>query len=247
MNLAGKVALVTGSSRGLGKATALELASRGAYVVVNYRESREKAEQTAAQIEEIGRQTLCIRADVSDFDQVQEMVSQAIEKWKRIDILVNNAGILQDRTLRRMGPAEWSEVISVNLGGMYNCARAVLNHMLEARSGRIVNVSSVVAESGNFGQSNYSASKAGVIGFTKSIALETASKGITVNAVAPGFIRTDMLKGIPEKVLDTIRSRIPLGDFGQPQDIAQTIAFLVSDAARYITGQVVRVNGGLYM
>ncbi len=247
MELQGKTAIVTGSSRGLGRATALELARRGADVVINYLNSGAKAEETAAEIQKLGRKTLCICADVSKADAVEEMAHRAVEEWGRIDILVNNAGILSDRTLSRMEPAQWHDVLAVNLSGMWNCSRAVLPTMLKSRAGRIVNVSSVVAESGNFGQTNYAASKAGVIGFTKSLALEVASKGVTVNAVAPGFMRTDMLKTIPSDVLEKVRERIPIGDFGEPEDVAWTIAFLVSKGARYITGQVVNVNGGFYM
>jgi len=247
MELQGKAAIVTGSSRGLGRATAVELAKRGANVVINYLHSKELAEEAATEIGNLGRETLCLRADVSDFAQAQTMVAKVIERWGRIDILVNNAGILKDRTLARMDPSQWSDVLAVNLTGVWNCTRAALEHMLKARSGRIVSISSIVAESGNFGQTNYGASKAGIIGLTKSLALETASRGITVNAVAPGFMRTDMLKGIPTEVLEKVRARIPMGDFGEPQDIARTVAFLVSDAARYITGQVINVNGGLYM
>ena len=247
MELEGKVAIVTGSSRGLGRATAMELAKRGANVVINYLHSQAMAEEATAEVGTLGREALCLRADVSDFAQAQTMVAKVMERWGRIDILVNNAGILQDRTLARMDPSQWSDVLAVNLTGVWNCTRAALEHMLKARSGRIVSISSIVAESGNFGQTNYGASKAGIIGLTKSLALETASRGITVNAVAPGFMRTDMLKGIPAEVLEKVRARIPMGDFGEPQDIARTIAFLVSDAARYITGQVINVNGGLYM
>jgi len=247
MELRDQVAIVTGSSRGLGRATARELARRGARVVVNYVQSQEKAEAVAAELRELGSEAFCVRADVSQVDEAEKIAQTALDNWGRIDILVNNAGILRDRSLRRMKPQEWSEVIAVNLGGIYNCSRAALPHMLRAGSGRIVNVSSVVALSGNYGQTNYSASKAGVLGFTKSLALETAAQGITVNAVAPGFMRTDMLNGIPEDVLEQVRKRIPLGDFGEPDDVAYAVGFLVSAAARYITGQVIHVNGGLHM
>jgi 3-oxoacyl-(acyl-carrier-protein) reductase len=247
MQLRERVAIVTGSSRGLGRATVLELARRGARVVVNYRQSEELAEKTASEARSLGGDAMHIQCDVSDPGRVQAMVQRVVDTWGRVDILVNNAGILRDRTLRRMSPDEWDDVLSVNLTGAFNCCKSVIEPMLAQGAGRIVNIASVIGESGGVGQTNYGASKAGIIGFTRSLALELAAKGITVNAVAPGFMKTDMLKTIPENVLSGIRTRIPVGDFGAPEDIAHAVAFLVSPEARYITGHVLNVNGGLYM
>jgi len=247
MQSSARVAIVTGSSRGLGRATALELARRDTHVVINYVQSQVDAESAAEQVRATGSEAICVRADVSDRSQVDDMVGLALKQWGRIDILVNNAGILRDRTLRKMTSEEWFDVMSVNLNGAFNCTRAVLDTMLGQRRGRIINITSVIGESGGVGQTNYGASKAGLIGFTRSLALELGSKGITVNAVAPGFMKTDMLKSIPENILEIIRGKIPAGDFGEPADIAAAVAFLASDEARYITGHVLNVNGGLYM
>jgi 3-oxoacyl-(acyl-carrier-protein) reductase len=242
-----RVAIVTGSSRGLGRATALALSRQGSSIAVNYLNHRDLAEDVAARVREAGVEALCLRVDVSDPEQVGSMVSEVLRNWGRIDVLVNNAGVLRDRTLRKMSLEEWRDVLSVNLSGTFHCTRAVLETMLAQRSGRIVNIASVIGESGGVGQANYGASKAGIIGFTRSVALEVAAKGITVNAVAPGFMRTDMIKTIPDNVLEAIRARIPMGELGSPEDVAHAVAFLASPEASYITGHVLDVNGGLYM
>ena len=247
MQFSDRIVLVTGSSRGLGRATALEFARQGAHIAVTYRNSRDLAEGVAEQIRAMGREALCMQVDISNMPDVERLVQSVVERWGRIDVLVNNAGILRDRTLRRMTPQEWSDVLSVNLTGVFNCCHAVVGHMVERGSGRIVSIASVIAHSGGVGQTNYAASKAGIIGLTRSLALELAPKGITVNAVAPGFIKTDMIKTIPNDVLEQIRAKIPLGQFGEPEDIANAVIYLASDAARYVTGHVLNVNGGFWL
>ncbi|HEY9738811.1 MAG TPA: 3-oxoacyl-[acyl-carrier-protein] reductase [Trichocoleus sp.] len=244
--LQGQVAIVTGASRGIGRAVALTLAAEGASVVVNYASSSGAADELVAQIAEQGGSAIAVQADVSKADQVDAMVSAAIEKWGRVDILVNNAGITRDTLLLRMKPEDWQAVIDLNLTGVFLCTRAVAKGMLKQRSGRIINIASVAGQMGNPGQANYSAAKAGVIGFTKTIAKEMASRGVTVNAVAPGFITTDMTDGLPNT--DEILKFIPLGRFGQPEDIAGMVRFLAADpAAAYITGQTFNVDGGMVM
>lgn len=245
-SLQGQVALVTGASRGIGRAVALALAAEGAQVVVNYARSSEAAEALVAQITAAGGSALALQADVSKADQVEALVNGSLEKFGRIDVLVNNAGITRDTLLLRMKPEDWQAVIDLNLTGVFLCTRAVAKGMLKQRSGRIINMASVAGQMGNPGQANYSAAKAGVIGFTKTIAKELASRGITVNAVAPGFIETDMTGDLsnPEAILQYI----PLGRFGQPEDIAGMVRFLAADpAAAYITGQVFNVDGGMVM
>ncbi|MFQ6118494.1 MAG: 3-oxoacyl-[acyl-carrier-protein] reductase [Methanosarcinales archaeon] len=247
MRLNDKVALVTGSSRGIGRSIALALAEEGADVAINYQAREVPAKEVAQQIEDMGRSSGIYKANVGNFEQVNKMISDITENFGKIDILVNNAGINRDKTLAKMDQKMWNEVISVNLNSVFNCTRAVINGMIERKYGRIVNISSVVGLMGNIGQSNYAASKAGVIGFTKTLAKEVARKGITVNAIAPGFIATDMLASIPEKIMDKIIDSIPLGRLGQPEEVAKAVVYLVSDDGAYITGQVLSINGGLYI
>jgi len=244
--LQGRVALVTGAARGIGRAIALELAHRGASVAVNYRTSQEHAEGLAEQIRETGGECLLIRGDVAQKEEARRVIQTVLDHWKRLDILVNNAGITRDKSLRKMTDDEWADVINVNLNGTYYCTSAALPAMMEQKFGRIINISSHVAETGNFGQANYAASKGGIIAFTKSLALEMAKYNITANTVSPGFTCTEMLEKIPPNVLEQIRLKIPLQRFGRPDEVAKAAAFLASDGD-YITGQQLNVNGGLYM
>ena len=246
MEVNGKIALVTGGAQGIGKAIALLLAQKGSDVVVSD-VNLEKAEETAREIEALHRRSMAIRANVAVFDEVEKMVLALIERFGRIDILVNNAGIARDKLLLRMTEEDWDAVLDINLKGTFNCTKAVIRHMSKQRSGKIVNIASVVGEMGNAGQANYSASKAGVIGFTKTIAREFASRGITVNAIAPGYIVTPMTDALPEKAKEELKRMIPMERLGQPEDVAQAVFFLVSEASSYITGQVLNVNGGIYM
>jgi 3-oxoacyl-[acyl-carrier protein] reductase len=244
--LEGQVALVTGASRGIGRAIALALATEGAKVVVNYARSSTAAEEIVATITAEGGQALALQADVSQSDQVDALISGTLEAFGRIDILVNNAGITRDTLLLRMKLEDWQAVIDLNLTGVFLCTKAVAKGMLKQRSGRIINIASVAGQMGNPGQANYSAAKAGVIGFTKTVAKEMASRGVTVNAVAPGFIETDMTGDLPNT--EEILKFIPLGRFGKPEDIAGMVRFLAADpAAAYITGQVFNVDGGMVM
>jgi len=247
-----RTALITGASRGIGKAIALELAEKGCDIGINYLPDTEDknlkdAEAVKKEIEVLGRKALLLAADVSDEKQVARMAQEYIAWFKRIDILINNAGVLMDKTLKKMDPQTWNKVIAVNLGSVYNCCHAVIDHMIEQNSGRIINISSVVAFTGNFGQTNYAAGKAGVVGFTKSLAREVALKGITVNAIAPGIIDTDMMSSVPAVHREELIKKIPMGKMGSPKDIAHTAAFIAGDEAGYITGQVFHVNGGYYM
>ena len=243
--LDGQVAVVTGASRGIGKAIALSLASEGAKLVINYARSSEAADAVVKEIEGMGGEAIALQADVSQEDQVDALVKATKEKFDRIDILVNNAGITKDGLLLRMKPEAWNAVIDLNLTGVYLCTRAISKLMLKQRSGRIVNISSIVGEMGNPGQANYAAAKAGVIGFTKAVAKEVASRGITVNAVAPGFIETDMTHGLDSEELLKF---IPLSRLGQASEVAGAVRFLAADpAAAYITGQVLNVDGGMVM
>jgi 3-oxoacyl-[acyl-carrier protein] reductase len=240
-----QVAIVTGASRGIGRAIALQLAFEGAKVVVNYASSSTAADQVVAEITAAGGEAVAIRADVSQENQVDTLIKTTLEKFQRVDILVNNAGITRDTLLLRMKLEEWQAVIDINLNGVFLCTKAVSKIMLKQRSGRIINIASVAGQMGNPGQANYSAAKAGVIGFTKTVAKELSSRGITVNAVAPGFIITDMTSDIKA---EGILQYIPLGRFGQPEEIAGMVRFLASDpAAAYITGQVFNVDGGMVM
>ncbi|MDP5338768.1 MAG: 3-oxoacyl-[acyl-carrier-protein] reductase [Nodularia sp. (in: cyanobacteria)] len=244
--LQGQVAIVTGASRGIGRAIALELATQGATIIVNYANSSGAAESVVADITAAGGQAIALQADVSKAEQVDTLISTVMEKFKRIDIFVNNAGITRDTLLLRMKPEDWQAVIDLNLTGVFLCTRAVSKIMLKQRSGRIINIASVAGQMGNPGQANYSAAKAGVIGFTKTVAKELASRGITVNAVAPGFIATDMTSNLSNT--EDILKYIPLGRYGQPEEVAGMVRFLAADpAAAYITGQVFNVDGGMVM
>ena len=242
-----KVALVTGSSRGIGRAIAIELAKRGVSVVINNDENLQEGLEVMNEIKIMGQQAMYVRANVSDLSQVKNMCEKIINQFGRIDILINNAGITGDSLLENMDIEQWNRVILVNLTGTFNCTKSVIKYMKEQGEGKIINITSVVGEIGNFGQSNYAASKGGVIAFTKTIAKEYARKGINVNAVAPGFIKTKMLETIPEKVIQKILNQIPLGRLGEPEEVAKVVCFLVSDDASYITGQVININGGIYM
>lgn len=247
MTLVGKVALVTGGSRGIGRAIALKLAENGADVAINYAGNTAAAEEVQKAIEQMGRKALLVQGSVADTDGVQTIVNTVVKELGRLDILINNAGITRDGLLMRMKEADWDDVMHTNLKGVYNCSKAVLRTMMKQRSGRIVNMASVVGEMGNAGQTNYAAAKAGVIGFTKSLAKEVASRGITVNAIAPGFIATDMTSVLTDDQKAEMARTIPLGRAGQPEDVANAVLFLVSEGAAYITGQVLNVDGGMVM
>jgi 3-oxoacyl-[acyl-carrier protein] reductase len=245
--LQGKVALVTGASRGIGRAIALELARQGANVAVNYAGSEAKAYEVVEEIKKMGKEAVAIQADVSSAEAVERMVKTVLEQFSRIDILVNNAGITRDNLLMRMKEEEWDQVINTNLKGVFHCIKAVTRPMMKQRYGRIVNIASIVGISGNPGQANYVAAKAGVIGLTKTAARELASRNITVNAVAPGFITTDMTDSLSDELRAEMLKQIPLARFGEPEDVAKVVAFLVSDAASYMTGQTLHVDGGMVM
>jgi 3-oxoacyl-[acyl-carrier protein] reductase len=245
--LNGKVALVTGASRGIGRAIALHLAESGADVVVNYAGSENAAAEVVAQIEALDRKAIKCRADVSSMQEADELVKTTIEAFGKIDILVNNAGITRDNLIMRMKEEEFDQVISTNLKGVFNCIKAVTRPMMKQRSGRIINISSVVGVLGNPGQANYVAAKAGVIGLTKATARELASRGITVNVVAPGFIETDMTDKLSEELRENMLKSIPLERLGQPEEIAKVVRFLCTDDSSYMTGQTLHVDGGMYM
>ncbi|WP_310910180.1 3-oxoacyl-[acyl-carrier-protein] reductase [Clostridium estertheticum] len=245
--LKGKTAVVTGASRGIGRAIALKLAKHGANVVVNYRNSVDAVQEVVKEIEALGVKVLAIQADISSYADVENMIKKSVEEFGSIDILVNNAGITKDGLLMRMKEADFDSVIDINLKGAFNCTRHVAAIMLRQRSGRIINISSVSGLTGNAGQVNYSAAKAGIIGMTKSVAREFGSRGVTCNAVAPGYIQTDMTEDLSAKVKDTIMGTIPLKRLGRPEDVANVVAFLATDEAAYITGQVINVDGGMAM
>ncbi|MCL4426226.1 MAG: 3-oxoacyl-[acyl-carrier-protein] reductase [Firmicutes bacterium] len=245
MLLDGRVALVTGASRGIGRAIALALAQEGAVVAVNYAAQAQAAQAVVQAIEERGGQAVALPADVSDARQVEAMVKETLDRFGRIDILVNNAGVTRDGLIMRMKDSDWEQVISTNLRGAFLCARAVARPMLKQRGGRIINISSVVGLTGNVGQVNYASAKAGLIGLTKSLARELASRQITVNAIAPGFIETDMTRELSEETRQAMQKGIPLGRAGQPEDVAKAVVFLASAMADYITGQVLAVDGGM--
>lgn len=245
MALTGKTALVTGGSRGIGRAIALRLASEGARVAINFAGNLVKAEEVKQMIESAGGEAMLVQCDVSKFDAVEQMIKTIADQWKTIDILVNNAGITRDGLLMRMKPEDFDAVVDTNLKGVFNCTKAVSRLMIKQRSGRIINMSSIVGLNGNVGQTNYAAAKAGVIGFTKAAAKEFAPRGITVNAIAPGFIETDMTSAMTEEAKASTVEAIPLGKIGAPEDVANAVAFLASDQASYITGQVLAIDGGL--
>lgn len=245
--LTGKVALVTGASRGIGRAIALALAQSGADVAVNYSGNEAKALEVVAEAERLGRKAVAIRANVADVAEVEQMVAHVLDTFGKLDILVNNAGITRDNLIMRLKEDDWKQVIDTNLSGVFYCTKAVTRSMMKQRSGRIINISSVVGVTGNAGQANYAAAKAGVIGLTKSTAKELASRGITVNAVAPGFIETDMTDALGENVRDELMKLIPLARLGKPEDIARAVRYLASEDAAYITGQVIHVDGGMVM
>jgi 3-oxoacyl-[acyl-carrier protein] reductase len=245
--LAGKVAVVTGGSRGLGRATAILLAERGAKVVVNFHQRQDAADEVVQRIIQAGGEAVAVQADVGQWGDAQRLVAQTIEHFGQLHILVNNAGTTRDALLMRMSEQEWDLVIQTNLKSAFNCSKAAHRHMLKQRYGRIVNITSVAGIAGNAGQTNYAAAKAGMIGFTKSLAKELGSRNITVNAVAPGYIPTELSSSIPPELVAKGMDLTPLGHPGTPQDIAFAVAFLVSDEAQYITGQVLAVDGGLTM
>ena len=246
-DLSGKVALVTGGSRGIGRAISLALAEAGADILLNSSRSDKQADEVKRQIEGFGRKCVTVRADVGKFEQAQNLGKAVVNHFGKLDILINNAGVNRDRTLRRMTPEQWNEVIQTNLSSLFNCTKAVIETMVAQNSGVIVSVSSIIGEMGNIGQANYAATKAGIIGFTKTMARELAGSNIRVNAIAPGFIETDMLGTVPEDIRKQIVAQIPLGRFGTPEEIALAVLYLCSPAASWITGVTLRINGGHYI
>ncbi|MDF0725220.1 3-oxoacyl-[acyl-carrier-protein] reductase [Cytobacillus sp. S13-E01] len=245
--LNGKVALVTGASRGIGRAIAIELARQGASVAVNYSGSEAKAIEVVAEIKALGKEAIAVQADVGNAESVGAMTKEVIATFGTLDILVNNAGITRDNLLMRMKEEEWDDVININLKGVFNCTKAVTRQMMKQRSGRIINIASIVGVSGNPGQANYVAAKAGVIGLTKTTAKELATRNINVNAIAPGFITTDMTDKLAEEVKVEMLKQIPLAKFGEPKDIANVVLFLASEQSNYMTGQTLHVDGGMVM
>ncbi|RNF40631.1 3-oxoacyl-[acyl-carrier-protein] reductase [Planococcus salinus] len=245
--LAGKTAIVTGASRGIGAEIARSFAAEGANVVVNYSGSKEKAEAVAEEIRKSGGEAIVVKADVADADQVKAMIDETVKTFGAVDVLVNNAGITRDNLMMRMKDDEWDDVININLKGVFVCTKAVTRQMMKQRSGRIVNIASIVGVMGNAGQANYVAAKAGVIGLTKTTARELASRGITANAIAPGFIMTDMTDRLSDDIQQTMLGQIPLGRFGKPEEVAKAALFLASDEASYMTGQTLHLDGGMVM
>ena len=246
MILKDKVALVTGAAQGIGRAIALKLAANGADVVI-VDMNLDKAQEAAREVERLGRRALALRANIANLQEAEAMADEAVEKLGVVHIMVNNAGITRDALILRMKEEDWDAVINVNLKGVFNCTKAVVKHMSKQRYGRIVNIASIVGEMGNAGQANYSASKAGVIALTKTAAREFATRNITCNAVAPGFIDTAMTQALSEKVKEELAKQIPMGRLGTPEDVAEGVLFLVSETTGYITGQVLNINGGMYM
>lgn len=245
LTLEGKTALVTGGTRGIGKAIVLKLAELGANVAFTFARSEDAAKEVKAQVEELGREALSFQADATDTSKAQDVINQVMDAWSQLDILVNNAGITRDNLILRMKEDQWDDVINTNLKSVFNYSKAAVKPMMRSRGGSIINISSVVGISGNAGQTNYSASKAGIIGFSKSLAKELASRNIRTNVVAPGYILTEMTGELDEKVLESIREETPLGRAGNPEEIADAVAFLASDMSVYITGEVLRVDGGM--
>lgn len=247
MELTGKVSLISGSSRGIGRASAILLAEAGSDIVVNYLNNVAAAEAVVEQVKKRGRRAIAVKADVSVRAEANAMVERAQEELGPIQILVNNAGITRDRSFLKMSAEQWHEVLLVNLDGAFNLTGKILPSMVEAKWGRVINMSSIVAQIGNFGQSNYAVAKGGLIAFTKTLARETATKGVTVNAIAPGFIDTDMTAVVPEKSLEVVRDLTPMGRLGTPEEVAIAVRFLAHPMASFITGEVIKVNGGLHM
>ncbi len=248
MELSNQVALITGAARGIGKAIAVKLYQEGAHIVLNDIVSEAEINQTLQEIKNSTNEVMGIRADITQLAEVERMIQEVVSKWGKIDILVNNAGIIRDSLLIRMKEEDWDEVIKVNLKGAFNCSKTVAKYMMKQKTGgKIVNIASVIGLVGNIGQANYAASKAGIIGLTKSVAKELALRNINVNAVAPGFIETEMTKKLPEKIRQGLQQQIPLKRLGTVEDVAQVVCFLVSPAADYITGQVIKVDGGMVM
>jgi len=247
MKLEGRKAVVTGASRGIGRAIALAVAQEGADVASNYMSSEARALEVAREIEKLGRRGLPIRADVSDFPDTFRMAQEVLAAFGHVDILVNNAGVNSDKTFVKMDHASWRKVLAINLDGVFNCTKVYVDAMIKRGYGRIVNITSVIGQIGNFGQANYAASKAGVTAMTKSLAKELASRGITVNAVAPGFIETEMVESIPERIRQRLLEQVPLGRFGKAEEVARAVIYLVSSDGDYITGEELSMNGGLLM
>jgi len=243
--LSEQTCLVTGSSRGIGRGIAMELAEHGASVAVNYRSSHDEAVEVVGEIEAAGGDAIAVQADVAHLDEVEEMRAEIHDAFGPVDVLVNNAGITIDRKMENLTKEDWDRVIEVNLGGVFNCTKTFWNDVVDAREGRVINISSVVGQQGNYGQANYATTKSGLFGFTRTIALELAETGSTANCVAPGFVKTDMLEDVPERVQEHIVERIPLSRFAEVEDITGIVRFVASEESSYMTGQILAVNGGM--